>query len=190
MDIRADQPKESDVFWLDTNVLIKLAYAKYPAARLPDYPRFLKQALGRKSTLQITGLVQAEMIHVIEKAELETYNLANGTTLTLKEFRHDYALERAAVVSEIEVAWDIASTIAVIQPISIDATATVHAMDAIKTAALDGYDLFQADLMFAGGQNKMLSDDGDFATMDGIILFTANTRVIRAARAAGKLVTR
>ena len=190
VDIRVDLPRESDVFWLDTNVLIKFAYSKYPPGRLPEYDRFLKDALAARSTFFVTGLNQAEMIHVIEKCELEAYNQANGTSVRPKVYRHQYVAERAQVVSEIEAAWGTVQSIAGVAPVSVDENSTVHALQMLKACGLDGYDLIHADLMFEGGRNQLLSDDGDFASVAGIVLFTANERVINGARSAGKLVAR
>lgn len=40
----------------------------------------------------------------------------------------------------------------------------------------------------AAGNPHILTDDGDFCTLSGITLFTANRNVCEAARAQGKLV--
>jgi hypothetical protein len=40
------------------------------------------------------------------------------------------------------------------------------------------------------GVLQLITDDGDFATVPGIQVFTANRNVINAARSQGKLQTR
>ena len=47
-----------------------------------------------------------------------------------------------------------------------------------------------AQAMTAAGVTQILTDDGDYCTVPGIQVFTANRPVIDAARAQGKLVAR
>ncbi len=44
--------------------------------------------------------------------------------------------------------------------------------------------------MNKSGVTQVLTDDGDFCTVPGITLFTANRGVVEAARVQGKLVIR
>ncbi len=55
---------------------------------------------------------------------------------------------------------------------------------------VDGYDLFILESMRNHGVVQVITDDGDFATVPGIQVFTANRNVIAAARNQGKLRSR
>lgn len=58
VDIRADTPKDSDIFLVDTNAWYWLFYSRASlspdapqAYQLADYPAFLKAAVGAQSAL-------------------------------------------------------------------------------------------------------------------------------------------
>ncbi|MEA5577670.1 hypothetical protein [Anabaena sp. UHCC 0451] len=55
---------------------------------------------------------------------------------------------------------------------------------------LDGYDLFILESMGQESIDKIITDDGDFVTVPGIQVFTANPRAIAAANNQGKLIRR
>lgn len=67
---------------------------------------------------------------------------------------------------------------------------TNKAQVSTEEAAADGYDLFILESMRSHGVVQVITDDGDFATVPGIQVFTANRNVIQAARAQGRLITR
>ena len=94
------------------------------------------------------------------------------------------------VIKEIETAWSqVTSTSAPID-VTINEVVTNSALSRFQSQALDGYDLFMLEAMKKEGITQIITDDGDFVTVPGIIVFTANDNVIRAAKAQGKLVTR
>ncbi|MCB2264316.1 MAG: hypothetical protein LGR52_15455 [Candidatus Thiosymbion ectosymbiont of Robbea hypermnestra] len=74
--------------------------------------------------------------------------------------------------------------------ITIDAPTADAALDRLQTERVDGYDLFILESMKSHGLVQVITDDGDFATVPRIQVFTANRNVIRAARAQRKLITR
>jgi hypothetical protein len=59
-----------------------------------------------------------------------------------------------------------------------------------QTDKVDGYDLFILEAMKNHGVVQVITDDGDFATVSGIQVFTANRNVINSARAQGRLLAR
>ncbi|MBF0537928.1 MAG: hypothetical protein HQL03_06710 [Nitrospirae bacterium] len=63
-------------------------------------------------------------------------------------------------------------------------------MRRLDTEQLDGYDLFIIEAMSRASITKVITDDGDFATVAGIEVFTANDNVINAAQSQGRLTTR
>jgi hypothetical protein len=63
----------------------------------------------------------------------------------------------------------------------------------LSSQHLDGHDLFLLFLLEAmTGANvtQLLTDDGDFCTVPGIQVFTANRQAIEAAQSQGKLLGR
>jgi hypothetical protein len=55
---------------------------------------------------------------------------------------------------------------------------------------IDGYDLFIAEAMANAGVTQILTDDGDYCTVPGIQVLTANRQAIDAAQAQGTLKVR
>jgi hypothetical protein len=52
------------------------------------------------------------------------------------------------------------------------------------------YDLFILETLKKEGITNIITDDGDFATVSGITVFTANRNLINTAQLQGKLVVR
>ena len=124
-----------------------------------------------------------------KKTEREIYATSNGA-IKAKEYRHNIASERSRVVSEIQAAWGQVTSLADPLSVSIDAPTTSAALNRIQTEKVDGYDLFILESMKNHGLVQVITDDGDFSTVPGIQVFTANRNVIIAARDQGKLVAR
>jgi predicted nucleic acid-binding protein len=74
--------------------------------------------------------------------------------------------------------------------LTVNADLTDKALQRMATESLDGYDLFLLEAMSEAGIQNIITDDGDYATVPGIQLFTANKNVIKTARHQGKLVRR
>lgn len=55
---------------------------------------------------------------------------------------------------------------------------------------VDGYDLFILEAMTAKGVIQVITDDGDFASVPGIQVFTSNRNVLNAAKAQNRLIAR
>jgi hypothetical protein len=60
----------------------------------------------------------------------------------------------------------------------------------LKDQLVDGYDLFLLESLSGASQTNVLSNDGDFCSVPGIVLFTANRLVVSAAKQQGKLLSR
>lgn len=74
--------------------------------------------------------------------------------------------------------------------VTIDDMTATAALNRLQTEKLDGYDLFILESMKNHGVVQVITDDGDFATVSGIQVFTANRNVIAAAKDQGKLKIR
>lgn len=197
VDIRADTPKDSDVFLVDTNAWYWLFYSRASQTpngpqtyQLANYPAFLKAAIGTRAKLHCYGLTYAELAHNIEKAEREIYEAQAGNTIKPKAYRHDYPNQRIKLVSHITDTWDGVLSVSTMLDLNMDDDFMQSALTLFPSAGLDGYDLFMAEAALKTGITQIVTDDGDYATVQGLTVFTANQRVIQAAQAAGKLVTR
>lgn len=202
VDITADTPGAKDVFLVDTNVWYWLTYLKASQSAHPpapyqtsDYPSYTNTALGAGARIFQSGLSLAELTHLIEKAEYEIFAQANQSIFPNpkkfdKKFRHDRAHERKQAVTEIQAAWAQVTSLAEPLTITIDAPTADAALNRLQTEKVDGYDLFILESMRSHGVVQIITDDGDFATVPRIQVFTANRNVIKAARAQRKLITR
>ena len=192
VDITTDSPKADDVFLVDTNVWYWMTYpnaTSYVPSQLANYPGYLNKALAADSKIHHSGLSLAELSHLIEKTEREIYERSNGT-IRPKEYRHNLSGERSRVASEIKAAWGQVVSLADPLAVTIDDMTATAALNRLQTEKLDGYDLFILESMKNHGVIQVITDDGDFATVSGIQVFTANRNVIAAAKNQGKLKTR
>lgn len=191
--IKADTPKDSDSFLIDSNVWFWVAYSKASSAarqyQINDYPQYLNNALSKNAYVFHSGLSLAELSHLIEKTEREIYEQTNGT-IRPKEYRHNHPSERSSVVTEVEAAWGVVKSLAKPMDTTIDQTVSDASLIRFKTQFVDGYDLFLLEAMQSNRILQVITDDGDFCTIPGIQVFTSNPSVIRAARSQGRLITR
>jgi predicted nucleic acid-binding protein len=203
IDLRTDRPRQSDLFLIDTNAWIWLTYQnalaipKQPAAitrvdqKISDYSSYIQAARNVGATLAYSGLILAELAHVIEKSEFEIYRRNTGLRdLKLKEYRHNLDSERLNVVSLVELSWAQVEYIA--SPIEsiINESLTQAALRRFQSAALDGYDLLIIEAAEHEGVTQFVTDDMDYAVVAGIQMFTTNQDVINAAQSQGKLLVR
>ncbi|MCF6286886.1 MAG: PIN domain-containing protein [Candidatus Hydrogenedentes bacterium] len=192
IDITSDSPRAEDVFLVDTNVWYWVAYpnaTSFHSSQLSDYPNYLNGALEAGSTIHHTGLSLAELSHLIEKTEREIYT-EYVSEVKPKEYRHNCAQERSRVVSEIQAAWSQVCSLAAPLTATIDAQTTAAALDRFQNEMVDGYDLFILESMKSNGVVQVITDDGDYSSVSGIQVFTANKNVVRAAENQRKLLTR
>jgi hypothetical protein len=195
VDIRTDSPTSDDAFLVDSNVWFWQTYTKasltakdYQAAA---YPGYLKKALGVQSRLLRCGLSMAELASAIEDVEYRTYISTPGNAAcNRKEFRHNCFQERAVVESEVGAAWAQVKNMAEPIDITIDEGMTEASVSRLGQEAVGGYDLFLSELLLTSGVCQIITDDGDFATVPGIWVFTANGNVIRSAGMHNQLVVR
>lgn len=196
VDIGRDTPLPTDRFLIDTNVWFWTTYSRASLTANPrqvtNYPTYIRKVLGSKGQIYRCNLSFAELTHSIERAELEIYNktLAFGTTVALKEYRHNHPSERVSVVGEIQSAWGQVKTMAQPLDIAIDEPNTDATVKRLPSASIDGYDLFILEAMSKHGITDVITDDGDFTTVSGIRVFTANANVLSRARARRLLIVR
>jgi len=193
IDINSDIPTPSDVFIVDTNVWFWLTYqtASHSSAQyqLSDYPNYANKSLAVGSRIFRSGLSFAELAHRIEKTEHDIYS-EYVSAIEPKEYRHNLPTERSRIVSQIVAAWSQVKTLSQPLDLTIDNSTTDAALVRFQTEEVDGYDLFILESMKTHGVVQIITDDGDFSTVPGIQVFTANRNVINTARTQGKLLSR
>lgn len=198
VDIYYDAPRSTDIFVVDTNVWYWMAYLRHSEANNPpsayqitEYPNYIRKALRARAQLFRCGLSLAELAHRIEVTEWEAYCRAEGD-VDVKEFRHNYPDIRENVVGEIRDAWGLVETMTATRLLSVhvEADTTQSALADLSAWNVDGYDVFILQAMMHNGISQVITDDGDFATVPGIQVFTRNRNVLAQAEAQHKLVMR
>jgi len=195
VDIRYDTPTKNDQFFIDTNVWY---WTTYSAASIlttsyqtKEYPGYIKKILEKKSTIMRCELILSELAHVIEKSEFEIFCKKSDAEMSKKEFRHNYADERNFVVGEIENAWGTICESSESFGILLDEENSNYILEDLKQFCLDCYDVvYLREMRDKLDEPRIITDDGDFATVADITVFTANNTVIRAADDAGMLIRR
>jgi hypothetical protein len=206
IDIRQDVPVVGDTFLVDTNVWVFQVYMKNPPKQIEQrrkvgaYTKYLQQVRSIGATPSYSGLILAELAHVIEREEGRIYARRNGIDLANsqvsrrfpKEYRHKYPVERAKVVAQIVTAWQEIKNIAIPLDLNITEETTNAALQRFKTQALDGYDLFLLEAIDRAGVDKVqvLTDDQDYSTVPDIQVFTSNLFVLQQAQQQNKLLVR
>lgn len=204
VDIRSDTPRPTDAFLVDTSIWTWVAYpqattgaSRSSSGKVRDYTDYIFRALRVRARLYRCGLSLAELAHVIERTERGIYEAAHPALkpasssqatgwINTKEFRHNYPAERSNVVSQTRTAWNIVKNMTQPMDVCVDDAITEAALARFQTQPLDGYDLLMVENMAKGGVVQVLTDDGDFCTVPGIQVFTANQGVISAAFAQSK----
>ncbi len=193
VDIARHRPAAGEAFLVDTNVWWWTAYAFAPELpeekkpkpyQLSAYPNFLKRAKVAGALLHWSPLTWPELAHHIERTEFEMAKYYGSPDANNpKAYRHNDATERARVVQAIADSWaEIEALGSPLADVVLSPSAIAEAGALQKEAALDGYDLFLALALKNAKITGILTDDGDFATVPGIRMFTANSAVLRAAR--------
>jgi predicted nucleic acid-binding protein len=197
IDVTKDAPNTEDIFFVDTNIWYWTSYPNAGSSSLSersrpkpyqinDYPNYLEKTVVAESTLYCSGLSLSELAHRIERTECEI----KGVKFSSKSFRRNYPVERAKVVAEISSVWSQITNVASTLDLNIDHSVTNAALTRLSTQLIDGYDLFILETMQKHSVNKVITDDGDYVTVPGIQVFTANQNVIAAAATQGKLLSR
>ncbi|HHV41890.1 MAG TPA: PIN domain-containing protein [Clostridiaceae bacterium] len=198
-DIRQTNPQGSDCFLVDSNVWLWMTYSNaghdepnWRAALMAKYVTFVQDAVINNGKVYCCGLSLAELSHIIEKTEREIHEASTGTSIKAKEYRHNFTIQRTRIVVKVQNAWNQVFTVEEHKPLSItiDSSTTTAALNRLQTEKVDGYDLFILESMRSHGVEQVITDDGDFVTVPGIQVFTANRNALQAARAQGRLITR
>ena len=196
VDIRRDRPRATDKILVDTNVWYWYSYneARFShqppkSYQLKQYPEYVfKASKSKRASLFYCGLSLSELAHLIEQAEHSIFD--PGGLIANKDYRHNYAAERRNVMAKIRTSWSKVKNIASPLEVLVSGSSTDTALARLDRAQIDGYDAFFLEAMEKASLNQILTDDGDFVTVPGIQVFTANQNVLDAAQTQGKLLAR
>lgn len=195
VDIRSDIPSKTDSFFVDTNVWYWFTYSA--ASILANhyqtkyYPEYIKKILTTNAGMKRCELILSEIAHLIEKSEYDIFCTGLAEQLTSKEFRHNYPEKRKDVVEEIEIAWETVCNSSESFAITMDEKRSNDTLEDLKKYCLDCYDIvYLREMKETMDLPMIITDDGDFATVPEITVFTANNTIIKAAQAVGKLIKR
>jgi len=93
-----------------------------------------------------------------------------------------------AVVADIHAAWAQVENLATLVDLEIDKPAVNRNTHLVFKLQMDGYDLMMVQALNRFGIEAGYIDDGDYATVPNIRLFTSNRSVIAAAGKPSKLL--
>lgn len=193
VDVKDDAPRQGDRFFVDTNVWFWTSYLKSSKTAQPYqvslYPGYILKILQTSAQIYSNGLTFAEIASLIEHAEYDIFSRANPG-ITIKEYRHNYPVERASAVSEIQASWDTIQFMSIMTDALINASLIDACLGRLGRQMLDGSDLLMVELMRQAGIQQIITDDGDFVTVPGLQVFTANSNVLTQAQTQGKLISR
>jgi len=193
INIKTDTPQQGDIFLVDTNVWFWQTYTNAGfganASQFSIYLTYLNQALVNGATLTYSGLILAELAHIIERTEYQIYIQSHGH-LPLKEYRHNDPNQRMNVVAEVQSAWSQVKALAVPLNLTVDDATTDAALNRFQTQAVDGYYLLllEAISRAEAGKIKIITNDMDYAVVPDIQVFTSNNYVIQEANIQKKLL--
>jgi hypothetical protein len=193
LDIRTLDPRADYRFVVDTNAWYWMTYnrASYvdnkpKANQLQQYLHFIKKSLEVGCTILRCEMALAELSHIIERTEREILSKYLGSEVKSKDYRHNI-IERKKVVKAIKSAWSQVQSMSESTATTVDKTFADAALLALESCELDGYDSFYTQTMSAMKTKCILTDDMDFATVEGLVVLTSNNALIRSATDAGKL---
>ena len=203
IDIRTDEPQNTDVLFVDTNVWLwqtygippdpKLGHGKRAYGKSLVYTAYLKHAIANGAQLKYSGLILAELTHVIEKTEFNIFKQRKRLhSLKAKVYRHNYPEERKAIAATVKLAWSQVAMMASSADLTVDEALANVALQRLQTQALDGYDLFLLEAIDRAVVNpvQVLTDDMDYACVPGIQVYTNNVLVLTQAASQGQLLDR
>jgi len=192
-DIGRCRPNSSESYFVDSNAWLWTTYLKASQGRHPPdkvqttyYPCFIASAIKAGATLYTCGISLCELAGQIERTEHFVYTRGYGRP-DLKEFRHNLLTERKHVVAEVSAAWVQVKSMSSLLDVAVDTVSVRDALSQFGQLALDVADLYIVETMKKKPVTSIITDDCDFAVVPGLTVFTANQRVLDAARLQGKL---
>lgn len=200
VDLRRDAPLPDERFLIDTNVWFWYAYpgsqfggTSAMPYQLREYPKYVSSILKQKAHLFYSWVSLAEIADLIEWEECRIYLKREARERIANQERKAYRsnlTERSHVIETLEETWERIQLVARPLDSQLNTEMASRILANLPKVLLGGYDLFIRDVMHQSGITNIITDDGDFTTVTGIRVFTANKHVIENARSQQKLIVR
>lgn len=177
---------------IDTNAWFWLTYTgdfaqdEEPRGyQLIHYPDFIKTCLTKSVNLQYTTISLAELYRLTEVSLYKLYkSYIDDEEITLKNYRYKKKSQRQDFLDEFEAMYnqinDMANHIPTFD--NIDDNYSDNLVKESQNKLLEIADLIILDSAGRLNITGIITDDGDFATVKGITVYTANNKVIEAAK--------
>lgn len=214
-----NSPRSNDNFLVDSNVWIWVCYHRiHNSQRGPRwyqkkyYPSYIEQAIEQDASLFHCELSLSELANRIENTELELFcseystiehskisekeklrqfvaNADNQWRKRLKFFRHNCPLMRSEVVKQIRNSWSQVQLASDSLQTQLCEPFANNALCELQNRGVDAYDLLLIQGAIDKNVRKVITDDKDFVTVEGIEVYTANKTIIDMAESKGRLVS-
>lgn len=214
-----NSPRSNDNFLVDSNVWIWFSYHRIHNSQYGPhwyqkeyYPSYIEQAIEQDASLFHCELSLSELANRIENTELELFcnehsiiddskihekqklrqfvaNIGNQWRKKLKFFRHNCPLMRSEVVKEIRNSWSQVQLASGSLQTQLCEPFANNALGELQNRCVDAYDLLLIQGAIDKDVRKVITDDKDFVTVEGIVVYTANRTIIDLANSQGKLVS-
>lgn len=171
---------KNEIFAIDTNVLVWTHYSKASSPYLRaksyqtiEYPNFVAKLLQNGNQIVTTVLNLTELCGVVEKNQYKIYNLLNGSQIKFKDYRNiasernQYKQELDVMLAEIKNSYHDQ-----IEVVSVSEKEIQRFQNDIPNMKCDVFDYTIVNFLKEKGITKIISDDKDFVSVDGIELYT------------------
>lgn len=170
-------------FFLDTNVLYWYTYPRFslpghlnPSAQI--YYDFIDSLTSAGNPLKTSVYNLTELLNVVEKNEYDIYcKLHPDLPLSRKDFRR-MADERQKVSQMIKTTMNNALNICSITDFNFTSETLKSFSDEFTNHRCDVFDYAILKNCISTKDINIISDDGDFSSMPGINLYTANENIL------------
>lgn len=181
-------PKKGERYFVDTNVWYWFTYVASKEMKVVDVPRayqmtdysaFIEKAKNNGAQLYHCALILAELASIIENAELKLYKSTKNVNEIKEKAYRAIPAERKGVVNEIDVAWNVISSLSTCADITLTEQSAEASKSILAKTTLDPYDSFYVQLMETHKITNIITDDGDFSSLDGSAVYTANKNLVK-----------
>lgn len=167
-------------YFLDTNILYWYCYPNYALLNSNKvhrqseiYINFVDNLVYNGNPIFTSVYNMSELLYTVEKNEFELYKSKQGTDITLKDFRR--ITNRSGLKTTLLACIENIKSICKILDYHSGPDILDEFASSIDKHHCDNYDYIILKNCIADDKTHIISDDADFATMDGFTLYTANS---------------
>lgn len=171
-------------YFLDTNVLYWYCYPKYNLLnnavqkQSSVYIDFVDDLVNKGNPIFTSVYNISELLHVVEKNEFDLFKSTQNINITLKDFRR--MTGRSDLKNILKACMQNIRSICKILDYHSGPDVFNEFIDTIDQHHCDNYDYIILKNCKVDNKTNIISDDADFATIDGFTLYTANSNALNA----------